>query len=177
MRLWLKIVSFVLTVLFVFTLTFFAGRCLFPVKYEKSIKTHCDNYGTDPYLVLAIIKAESNFKTDALSHANASGLMQLTKETFAFFEESTKTPGDINNPDDNIHAGVWYLAYLSGLYDNNTKNTLAAYNAGLKNVDNWLKDPDISSGGRLKKIPFSETARYTEKVSRYTIIYRMLYNL
>ncbi len=178
MRLWLKIVSFVLTVSVVLGLTAFVGRGLFPVKYEDSIRKYCDMYDVDIYLVLALIKAESNFKEDAVSHANASGLMQLTKQTYTFFEESTKVKGNIQNPDDNIHAGVWYLSYLLNRYNGDVKNALAAYNAGLSNVDSWLNDPKISADGRtLKEIPFGETARYTEKVSRYTTIYRMLYNL
>ena len=178
MRLRLKIISFILTISVVFGLTVFVGHGLFPIKHENSIQKYCDMYGVDTHLILALIKAESNFKDDAVSHANATGLMQLTKETFAFFEETTNARGDIENPNDNIHAGVWYLSYLLERYEGNTKNALAAYNAGLSNVDTWLKDPLISSDGKtLKKIPFGETARYTEKVSRYTIIYRMLYNL
>lgn len=178
MRLWLKIISFVLTISVVLGLTVFVGRGLFPVKYEDTIQKYCGKYDADMHLVLALIKAESNFKEDALSHADASGLMQLTKETYAFFEEATGVKGDIKNPDDNIHAGVWYLSYLLNRYDGNIKNTLAAYNAGLSNVDNWLKDRRFSADGEtLKKIPFGETARYTEKINRYIIIYRMLYNL
>lgn len=177
-RLWLKIMSFVLTVFVVFGLTVFTGRGLFPVKYPGAIQKYCDKYDVDMHLVLSLIKAESNFNEDAVSHANASGLMQLTKETFAFFEESTKVDGDIKNPDDNIHAGIWYLSYLLGRYDGNIKNTLAAYNAGLSNVDSWLKDHRFSDDGKtLKEIPFGETARYNEKINRYNIIYRMLYNL
>ena len=53
---------------------------------------------------------------------------------------------------------------------------LAAYNAGIGNVDGWLSDPEQSQDGRtLVNIPFPETAAYVEKVQKNRNVYRKLY--
>lgn len=172
-----RLFSAIICIALIICISFSVLRKLFPVPYQKVIDEYCKKYSVDKWFVTALIKAESNFNEDAVSHAGAKGIMQVTDETFSFCRENTdiKTP-DIFSPDANIHAGVWYLSYLIKKYDGNTQNALAAYNAGMGNVDKWLKDTRYSSDGKtLKEIPFSETVRYTEKINRYKIIYNILY--
>lgn len=174
---YLRLFSAIICIALIICISFSVLRKLFPTPYWDTINTYCKKYSVDKWLVTALIKAESNFNEDAVSHAGAKGIMQVTDETFAFCMENTdiKNP-DIFIPDANIHAGVWYLSHLIKKYDGNTQNALAAYNAGMGNVDKWLKDTRYSSDGKtLKKIPFSETVRYTEKINRYKIIYSILY--
>ncbi len=152
-------------------------RTLFPRTYIEHIEKYSLRFGVDTSLVLALIKAESNFNPDAVSRANAKGIMQLTEETFDFCSDSLKTDtGNILSPEENIRAGVWYLSYLIERYNGNCKSALAAYNAGATNVDKWLGDSRYSNDGKtLKKIPFGETHRHIEKITRYKIIYDFLY--
>ena len=174
---YLRLFSAIICIALIIYISFSVLRNLFPTPYQDILDKYCEKYGVDKWLVTALIKAESNFNEDAVSHAGAKGVMQVTDKTFSFCRENTdiKTP-DIFSPDTNIHAGVWYLSYLIKKYDGNTQNALAAYNAGMGNVDKWLKDTRYSSDGKtLKEIPFSETLRYIEKISRYKIIYSILY--
>ncbi len=174
---YLRLFSAIICIALIICISFSVLRKLFPIPHWNTINTYCDKYSVDKWLVTALIKAESNFNEDAVSHAGAKGIMQVTDETFSFCRENTdiKSP-DIFSLDSNIHAGVWYLSYLIKKYDGNTQNALAAYNAGMGNVDKWLKDTRYSSDGKtLKEIPFSETVRYTEKINRYKIIYSILY--
>lgn len=174
---YLKLFYAIICIVFIICISFSALRRLFPTSYQDTVDKYCEKYGVDKWLVTALIKAESNFNEGAISHAGAKGIMQVTDETFSFCRENTdiKSP-DIFNLDANIHAGVWYLSYLIKKYDGNTQNALASYNAGMGNVDKWLKDIRYSSDGKtLKEIPFSETVRYTEKINRYKIIYSILY--
>ncbi len=174
----LKMIAFLLIVITVLSSLLFIGRLLFPIKYTPSVQKYCNKYDIDIYLAASLIKAESNFKSNAVSHANAVGLMQLTKETFEYFESKTEYDGDITKPDDNINAGLWYLSYLLDKYEGNVINAVAAYNAGGANVDSWLKNPKYSKDGKiLADIPYGETLRHTRKISRYIYIYRMLYSL
>lgn len=152
---------------------------LFPSRHGDIINKYCDEFDVSPHLVMALIKAESNFDEDAVSHAGAKGLMQLTDETF---EHCMKVLGrepsaeDISNPDTNIYAGVWYLSYLLEKYDGDITKAVAAYNAGATNVDKWLQNPELSPDGKtLADIPFGETKRHCEKISRYYKIYEFLY--
>ena len=172
-----RVVSALFIIFFIIIIAFGVMRALFPRAHIEYIKKYSHKFGVDSSLVLALIKAESNFNTDAVSHANAKGIMQLTEETFEFCNDTLKTDaGDILSPEENIRAGVWYLSYLIERYNGSCKNALAAYNAGATNVDKWLSDSRYSDDGKtLKEIPFGKTYRHTEKITRYKIIYDFLY--
>lgn len=167
--------SLVLIIAIVFVSLYFI-RSLFPVRYTEEISSACEEFNVSTELANALIKAESNFNPDAKSPAGAKGIMQITKDTFDFCNTSLGIgKADILNPKQNIRAGVWYISYLLEKYNGNTENALAAYNAGMGNVDKWLNDKRYSDDGKtLKRIPFSETAHYIEKIKRYRIIYRFM---
>ena len=151
---------------------------LYPLRYEEHIEKYSDDYNLDKYLVMAIIKAESNFIPDAHSGV-ARGLMQITDETALWIAKKNNMDfdlEDIETPEINIKMGCFYLDYLLDYYDNNQTLALAAYNAGMGNVDKWLKNPDYSkSGSDLDNIPFSETKYYIEKINKAINIYKKYY--
>lgn len=156
-----------------------AMKFLYPLKYEDEIKKYSSEFELSEYLVMGIISAESGFDADAESHKSAKGLMQLKKETALWCIEHLKLDIDEKNiylPEENIYIGCAYLAYLEDLYGGNTITAIAAYNAGLGNVNKWLADPRYSdNSGALKSIPFRETEMYVKKVKRRSDIYRKLY--
>lgn len=174
---YLRLLSAIICIALIICISFSVLRKLFPTPYWDTINTYCKKYSVDKWLVTALIKAESNFNEDAVSHAGAKGIMQVTDETFLFCMENTDIESNnIFSPVANIHAGVWYLSHLIKKYDGNTQNALAAYNAGMGNVDKWLKDTRYSSDGNtLQNVPFEETKRYIEKIDRYETIYSILY--
>jgi len=102
--------------------------------YGSSIKTHANMYGLDWRLVLAVMKVESRFDTHAESHKGALGLMQIMPNTGEEVGKALEI--DItSHPENNIHAGVYYLKYLHDLFadageSNRVRLMLAAYNAG-----------------------------------------------
>ena len=72
---------------------------------------------------------------------------------------------DIADPETSINFGCYYLRHLIDLYKN-TDTALAAYNAGMGNVNGWLEDKEYSDDGvTLKYIPFPETRSYVRKVN------------
>ena len=172
--------SFFTTLFFIFVIIavmLWTFRGIFPIKHKEAIEKYCGEYGVNPPLVYALIKAESNFQKNALSHAGAKGLMQITDETFEYCLKKLGIPhANIFNAEANIQCGIWYLSYLLEKYDNNTKNAVAAYNAGETNVDRWLKDSRYSRDSKtLSSIPFGETKRHVEKIQRYAKIYEYMY--
>ena len=86
-----------------------------------------NSVGTDvsPALVLALIAVESSGRSEAVSGAGASGLMQLMPDTATRFGVV-----DTTDPADNIKGGVAYLAWLMDHFDNDPILALAGYNAG-----------------------------------------------
>ena len=101
-----------------------------------------------PALVLALIGIESSGKTNAVSSAGATGLMQLMPATAERFGVQ-----DATSPKENIKGGVAYLDWLMTEFENDPVFVLAAYNAGENAVKKHEGVP-----------PFSETRAYVPKV-------------
>lgn len=151
---------------------------IYTKEYEECIYKYSDECKVDPLLVLAIIRVESNFKKDSVSLSQAKGLMQLMDSTAD--ELATKLnmneDYDIFNADTNIQLGTTYMSNLLTYYNNNMYLALAAYNAGIGNVNKWIENGTIKKDGSdIENIPFKETRNYVRKVLRDYRIYTKLY--
>ena len=155
------------------------SKAVYPLKYENHIRAYSDIYDLDPYLVMAVISAESHFDKDAISHKDAKGLMQIKEETAKWCIQHFKLDADssdIYEPKTNILIGCSYIDYLIDMFEGNVDTAIAAYNAGQGNVKKWLADSRYSDDGNsLKEIPFDETKKYVKKVRHREEIYRDLY--
>ncbi len=175
----LKLIIALLLIAVILLISIFTIYTIFPQKHKNTVNKYCNEYGVDPNLVYALIKAESNFNEDAVSNAGAKGMMQLTDETFYYCLDKMNISAkdtDIFDPDINIRVGTWYLANMLTRYDANVQNAIAAYNAGATNVDKWLSSPKYSSDGKtLDTVPFGETDRHIKKIDRYKKIYAFVY--
>ncbi len=156
-----------------------ASYRLFPLKYLGEIRQFSEEMGVDKYLVVSLIKAESNFNPDAVSSAKAKGVMQLTDETAQFCAEKlgiTLNEGDIYKSEINIRLGVYYLKRMLELFGGDEDLAVAAYNAGEGRVREWLKDPTLSTDGEsLQIIPYEETRKHVKKIATYKKVYKLLY--
>lgn len=113
-------------------------------KYDTHIEHYATRYGIDATFVRAVIQVESDFNPRCVSHKGAKGLMQLMPATAKRFGVK-----DVFDPEQNIHGGVRYLAYLMRLFNEDLPRVLAAYNAGENAV--------IRYGGIP---PYDETSTY-----------------
>ena len=148
----------------------------YPVAYADYIVKYSKANDLDPFLVMAVIKVESNFVPEAHSGV-AGGLMQLTEETAEWNakELGITTEYDYMDPETNIRFGCHYLRHLIDVYGN-IDTALAAYNGGMGNVYSWLNDSRYSDDGvTLKYIPFSETRNYVVKVNSSWKHYKEMY--
>jgi len=160
-------------------------RLYYPIPGWEEISRLSRKRGIDPFLVLAVIRQESAFDYKALSPANARGLMQLIPKTakriYKKLEMDKKTgvpfrPDTLFDPEINVTLGVFHLAELISFYNGSPVPALAAYNAGRKVVDRWLK----TSGKKpedefIENIPYSETSEYVKRVMRNWILYKRIY--
>ena len=157
-------------------------RIFYPKLHEEFVSMYSDEYGVDENLVFAVIKAESNFQEDAVSHKDALGLMQIMKETAEDVARKYNIEIDFNNSEreilnvqNNIKIGTKYLAVLLEKYKN-IEVAVAAYNAGIGTVDNWIEKEIIKSDGSdIENIPYKETNNYVRKILRNYKIYQYLY--
>lgn len=144
----------------------------YPVEYSSYITKYAKENDLDPYLVISVIKQESNFVPDARS-PYAAGLMQLTEETaHEYAAKMGLTNYDYTEPETNIQIGCYVLRKLIDKYEI-VDTALAAYNAGMGNVDKWLADPEYSGDGEnLDHIPFPETRHYVKNINKYMAEYK-----
>jgi soluble lytic murein transglycosylase len=139
-----------------------------PLKHDDIIRQQAADKDLDPALIAAVIYEESRFR-DQTSHAGARGLMQITPDTADFiakhsggdlFEQS-----DLATPQINIAYGSYFQRYLLDHYEGNEGAALAAYNAGIGNVDGWVERAGgIDSFEADSDVPFPETRAYVENV-------------
>jgi hypothetical protein len=118
------------------------------VKYYQEIKKASLKHKLPLGLIVAVIKAESGFRKNAVSSKGACGLMQLMPKTAE--ELGVK---DMFDPEENINAGTKYLKWLDKRYNGDYIKMLAAYNAGISRVNNWQN--------------IEETRKYVKRVMRY----------
>ena len=120
-------------------------------KYDGIIRQASRRFGVDTSLIKAVIKAESDFNHEAVSHKGAQGLMQLMPHT----ANAMKVQNPFN-PEENIFGGTRYLSLMLERFKNNKRLALAAYNAGPEEVETRQGVP-----------PFQETRSFISKVLDY----------
>ncbi len=151
---------------------------VYKLEYAEYVKKYANEYNVDEYLIYAIIKAESNFESNAESHRGAKGLMQLMYSTAEDISKRINIELNENNildPDININLGTKYISMLIQKY-NNINLALAAYNAGSGNVDGWIEKGTLKSDGSdIENVPFTETNNYVRKILRDYEIYKNIY--
>ena len=150
-----------------------------PLTNANVIRKQAAEKRLDPALIAAVIYAETKFDPRP-SSAGAEGLMQILPETAYFIAHlsggSSFTASDLATPSINVAYGSYYLRYLLDHYDGNEMLAVAAYNAGLANVDRW-RAKARAEGGELTvaTIPFPETQAYVERVLSAQRDYRLAY--
>lgn len=175
-------IAAVVVALAVLTFLFLRGpsfwqRWYYPLPQEhiEAIQASADRHDVNPYLIAAIIDAESDWRPQIVSEAGAIGLMQVLPETAKELSreglvDERYDPGQLADPEVNIEFGAAYLRLLVERY-HEVETAVAAYNAGIGNVDDW-----VEPGGDIRdRIEFPETRHYVLRVSRARDVYIKLY--
>jgi len=157
-------------------LDIFIMKKMYPKTYSEYVFKYADEYGVDPLLVFAVIKAESNFKDSVVSNRNAKGVMQLMDKTAEevagnIMVEQGFRAEMLFDEKTNSKIGTKYLSELMEKYQNYYV-AVAAYNAGIGTVDKWIQTGIIKpDGSDIENIPYKETNNYVRKIIRDYGIY------
>ena len=155
------------------------GEALFPKAYWVDLKRFSSENELDPYLVASLIRQESEFNPNAISRANAVGLMQLLPVTGKKVAKEVKmhhfSPNQLYTPTVNLQLGTRYFKSMVDKFGS-FEYALAAYNAGSDRVEDWLaqgkyRDPQEF----VESIPFTETREYVQAIMRNANVYKQLY--
>lgn len=136
----------------------------------------------EPAVVLAITRQESNFESEAVSTANARGLMQLLPATAQSVARRLSIPHQpawlTSDPAHNIRLGAAYIQERLDRFGGVMAFAFAGYNAGSGRVDEWLAtygDPrqgNVRMLDWMEMIPFGETRNYVQRVIENVAVYR-----
>jgi soluble lytic murein transglycosylase len=146
-----------------------------PLRDASIIRAQAAEKHLDPALIAGVIFAETKFRPRT-SPAGAEGLMQILPATARFLAHLSGATrfqtSDLATPSVNVAYGSYYLRYLLDHYHGNEMLAVAAYNAGLANVDGWVaRDPSLT----VDAIPFAETRNYVRRVLQAQVDYRASY--
>lgn len=126
-------------------------------KINNAINISANKYGVDKKLITSLIKQESNFDPNCVSHVGAIGLMQIMPNTIKKF--NVKDPYDIY---ENIDAGTKHLKGMIERYEGDLVKAVAAYNCG----GNALDKSGFQSLDDVSMLP-KETRIHVTKVFYY----------
>jgi soluble lytic murein transglycosylase len=153
---------------------------VYPFPYRDLVVREAEEWGVDPFMLAAIIRQESAFKADIVSHAGAVGLMQVMPPTGAALARAHGPAGfdeeSLTMPEVNLHLGAAFFVEMSGRYAEQLPIVLSAYNAGPTRANRWQRYPEASDPVRFtERIPFDETRGYVKNVRRNLWLYQALY--
>ncbi len=159
-------------------------------KYRRLFQKYASKYGFDWMLIMALAYQESGLDNKKKSASGAVGVMQVLPRTAADKKINIK---NIHLLENNIHAGVKYLAFLRDRYFNDedirqrdrVRFTLASYNAGPAkirkarilagkmglNPDRWFRNVETS----VLKLVGQETVRYVSNINKYYVLFTLAF--
>ncbi|AVP96242.1 hypothetical protein C7S18_03115 [Ahniella affigens] len=148
----------------------------FPNAYLPSIVSWSKQAQIRPSFAAGVMRAESALVVDAVSGANAYGLMQLLPSTGKRIAKLEGVPFTSNqrlfDPDFNIRLGTRYLNELLNKQSLSEYAVLAAYNAGPSRMALWqTQRGQLPVDVFIETIPFKETREYIARVLSFDLIY------
>ena len=151
----------------------------FPTFYQQEFRAAALTTDLSISLLYAVARQESAFNVQAVSSANARGLMQLIPSTAKLAARrmglSSPSVARLHQPGLNIKLGSFHLAWLIDRYEGQTALAIAAYNAGETRVDRWTKNKKgMSLDIWIEQIPFKETRNYVKNVLAFRQVYSLL---
>jgi membrane-bound lytic murein transglycosylase MltF len=151
-------------------------------------KKYAAQYGFDWRLIMALAYQESGLNNNKKSPSGAVGIMQVRPETA---RDKHIAIDNVYLLENNIHAGVKYLAFLRDRYyrgpeispRDQVRLTVASYNAGpakIRRARSLAKEMNLDSNRWFKHVELAtlslvgqEPVRYVSNINKYYNIYSL----
>ncbi len=148
---------------------------LYPPAYREEIEAAAVRYDVPPAMLTGLVREESHFRRDAESDVGARGLTQLMPATAEDILRRLRLDGtDLDNPEENLRLGAFYLDYLGEQLDVPVLR-VAAYNAGLGRGRRWSEEfGDLPAVLQIESLPFVETRWYLRRIAVSSAVYQWL---
>lgn len=136
-----------------------AGEYKIPKTLAHDIVRAATDEDISPRTALGLVRAESSFRTAAVSPVGAIGLTQLMPATARWLQPGV-TRQELKNPETNLRIGFKYLRSLIDKYDGNETLALTAFNRGPGTVDKLLKRGANPDNGYAEKVLTGKSRRH-----------------
>jgi soluble lytic murein transglycosylase len=154
---------------------------IYPFPYREILVEEARDRQANPFLMAGLIRQESAFWVEALSRADARGLMQVLPATGRELARARgitpfRADDHLYVAEINIHLGVAFFVDMRRRFGNELPLILSAYNAGPTRANRWKEYPEAGDWPRfVERIPFEETRGYVKNVTANRAIYTWLY--
>ena len=147
-----------------------------PLDFAPLVTKQAGKRNLDVASVMGLMRSESAMAEDAVSPANARGLMQVLPGTAAQLARrhgyAYRDAEQLMRAEDNIVFGTTFLRELMDRFDDNQVLVIGAYNAGPAAVARWLDAlPMQDPVSWIENVPFYETRDYIPRVLAFATIY------
>ena len=151
---------------------------LFPRPLPGEVKAGATQAGLPEALLYATLRQESLYQVDAVSSADALGLLQLQLATARKIARQIGRPPptrtDLFDPAINVPLGAAELSALLGKFQGQLPVALAAYNAGPGAATRWLPARPMDADVWIENIPYNETRTYVQRVLWHSVVFGWL---
>ncbi len=157
-------------------------------QHTELFKKYATQYGFDWKLIMAMAYQESRLNNNKMSPTGAIGIMQVRPSTAADRNVNIR---DVHTLENNVHAGVKYLAFLRDRYfreetineRNRIRFSLAAYNAGPQKIRRaqrlaqemeldryrWFRNVEMAT----LRLVGQETVQYVSSINKYYVLFKL----
>lgn len=156
-----------------------AWQLAYPKPFESVVRAEATRLAIPWEHVYATMRQESAYDPDAVSFADAIGLLQVMPESGARAARRMGLPFErdrLFDPAWNVRLGVAEMSELFRRFDGVLPLVIAAYNAGTARVERWLAEEATNAPVDLdlfvERIPFDETRGYVRRVISHFARYR-----
>jgi soluble lytic murein transglycosylase len=150
----------------------------YPTPYAELVSAAGKQWEIPTDWIYAVMRQESLFRKDALSRADARGLMQMLPSTATAVARRWHLPppgrDSLFDPAVAVPLGAAYLRELLDKYQGQLDQSLAAYNAGPMPVARWLPPAAIDADVWIENIPYSETRGYIQHIVEHVVAFATL---
>jgi soluble lytic murein transglycosylase len=150
-----------------------------PLRYPRPYAASVANAARETQVaedwLFAIMRQESLFRKDAVSRADARGLMQMQPATATAVARRWHLPrparDDLFEPAVALSLGARYVHELLDKYQGQLAPSLAAYNAGPMSVSRWLPNDPMDADVWVENIPYTETRGYIQHILEHIVAF------
>jgi soluble lytic murein transglycosylase len=147
----------------------------YPRPYLDAVSDGVKRASLPPDWILAVMRQESLFRKDAVSRADARGLMQMLPSTALAVARrwhlSPPNRDSLFDPTVAVPLGAVYLRELLDRYREQMALTFAAYNAGPAAVARWIPQRSVDADVWIENIPFNETRGYVQHILEHIVAF------